>query len=162
MRVYRSQVRPNKPLELCESYSFSRIDCEGEYPLLEVPSCRFEAAFFDDDGHLVASYRVFGEWVLSDSRTAEEFLSSFEEEGEAEILSSFEEEGEGYVFPGTFLESEELAHKIVKTLVPLSPHKEGSSLPEGGEGYKVVAEEELPSEKGEASPFDEIPEDYAS
>ena len=161
MRVYRSQVTPNRPLDLDEGYSFSREDCKEEYPLLEIPSCRFEATFFDEDGRLFCSYRVYGDWILSDSRTAKEFLSSFEEEGEVEILSSFEEEGDGYVFPGTFLESDELAHKIVKTLVPLSPHEEGSALPSGGEGYSVVSEGEVSEEEGSDSPFDAIPDDFA-
>lgn len=161
MRVYRSQVRPNRGLELDEEYSFSREDCAKEYPLLEIPGCHFEASFYDDDGRLFASYRVSGNWVLSDGRTAEEFSSSYEEEGEVEILSSFEEEGDGYVFPGTFLESEELAHKIVKTLVPLSPHKEDSALPSGGEGYSVLTEDEASSETKSESPFDAIPDDFA-
>ncbi len=160
MRIYRSQVRPSKPIELGETYSFSRGDCEKEYPLVEIPDCRFEASFYDEDGHLRCSYRVSGNWILVDGRTAKEFSSSFEEEGDIDILSSFEEEGEGYVFPGTFLESEELAHKIVKTLVPVSPHAEGSELPKGGEGYDVLTEEEANSEESE-SPFDAIPDDYA-
>ncbi len=160
MRVYRSQVTPNRPLEVEEDYSFSRQRCVAEYPLLEVPSCHFKAVFYDDDGFLKAEYTISGVWVLSDGRTAEEFSSSFGEEGECGILSDFEEEGDGYVFPGTFFESEELAHKIIKTLVPLSPHKEGSELPMGGEGYSVLTEEEASAENVD-SPFDSIPDDFA-
>ena len=160
MRIYRSQVRPSKPIDIDETYSFSRENCEKEYPLTEIPACHFEASFYDEDGYLCCSYHVSGSWILVDGRTSKEFSSSFEDEGDIDILSSFEEEGEGYVFPGTFLESEELAHKIVKTLVPVSPHQEGSELPEGGEGYSVLTEEEATSEKSE-SPFDTIPDDYA-
>lgn len=160
MRIYRSQVTPNRPLSVNEAYSFSRKDCEKEYPLVEIPSCLFEAEFFDDDGFLSCRYRVSGSWVLVDGRTAKEFSSSFADEGEISILSSFEEDGDGYLFPGTFFASEELAHKIVKTLVPLSPKEEGSKLPESGEGYAFLSEEEASSSQTE-SPFDAIPDDYA-
>lgn len=160
MRVYRSQVRPFHPIELDETYSFSRADCRDEYPLLEIPSCRFKATFYEEEGGLRCAYRACGSWVLADSRTLEEFASSFEEEGDIGILSSFEESGDGYVFLGTFFESEELAHKIARTLLPLSPHQEGSALPKGGEGYEVLGEEEALRKKSE-SPFGAIPDDYA-
>ncbi len=160
MRIYRSQVTPSKPLDVDETYSFSRNVCEKEYPLLEIPNCHFEARFYDADGRLKCEYRVSGSWALSDSRTSKEFSSEFEEEGDIDLLSSFEEEGDGYVFPGTFLESEELAHKITKSLVPISPHQDGSPLPDGGEGYAVLTEEEAENGKSE-SPFDSIPDDYA-
>ena len=160
MRIYRSQVRPSHPLETKEKFSFSKEDCAKDYPLLSVPSCFFEASFQDDEGFLYASYRIFGTMLLSDSRTLKEFAFPFEEEGEADILSSEEEEGDGYIFPGTFFESEDLAHKIIKTLVPLSPRQEGSALPSSGEGYQVLSEEEKREENAD-SPFEAIPEDYA-
>lgn len=161
MRIYRSQVRPNKSLRVDEDYSFSSDDCAGEYPLLEVKECHFEATFFNDDGILRAEYSIKGTYVLSDSRTLAAFASPFEDSGEVDILSSVEEEGDGYIFSGTFFSSEELAHKIIKTLIPVSPHQNGSALPKSGDGYNVYSDDAPRAKEPGSSPFDAIPDDFA-
>jgi hypothetical protein len=161
MKIYRSQIRPNKSLDVDEDYSFSAEDCAGEYPLLEVKECHFKATFFDDEGILRAEYSVKGIYALSDSRTLAPFASPFEDSGVVDILSSVEEEGDGYIFPGTYFSSEELAHKIIKTLIPVSPHQDDSSLPESGEGYNVYSDDAPREKEPGSSPFDAIPDDFA-
>lgn len=144
MKIYRNLVKEGHPLELEEDIAFSKEDCQNDYPLLSVPSCHVKMVFENVDDFLTCDYFLAGEMELSDSRTAEPFLESFEDDDLIDLLQSEEEDGEGYIFPGTFLESKDLAHKIIRSLVPISPHKEGSSLPESGEGYSFYQEDEAP------------------
>ncbi len=149
MKIYRNLVKEGHPLELEEDISFSKEECQNDYPLLSVPSCHVRMVFENVDDFLTCDYFLSGDMELSDSRTAEPFLQSFEDDDLIDLLRSEEEDGEGYIFPGTSLESKDLAHKIIRSLVPISPHKEDSPLPSSGEGYSFIEENEVPLETEE-------------
>lgn len=144
MKIYRNLVKEGHPLELEEDLAFSSIDCQNDYPLLSVPSCHAKMIIENVDDFLTCDYSISGTMELSDSRTAKPFTQEFEDSDLIDLLQSEEEEGEGYIFPGTFLESEDLAHKIIRTLVPISPHQENSPLPMSGDGYSFIEENEPP------------------
>ncbi len=140
MRIHRNLVKEGKPLCWEEELAFSKEDCAQDYPLLSVPKCRFRCKVENEGGYLTADYSICGEMELADSRNASPFLEGFSDSACIDLLESEEEDGEGYIFPGTHFESRDLAHKIIHSLIPISPHKEGSSLPEGGEGYSFRKE----------------------
>lgn len=142
MRIHRNLVKEGKPLIFEEDLSFSQGDCAGDYPLLSVPNCRFSCKVENEDGYLTADYSIEGKMELADSRTGKPFLQEFSDADCIDLLESEEEDGEGYIFPGTHLESRDLAHKIIHSLIPISPHQEGSSLPKSGEGYSFLKEED--------------------
>ncbi len=155
MKIYRNLVKEGHPLELEEDIVFSREECQNDYPLLSIPSCHAKLLIENVDDFLTCDYSLVGEMELSDSRTAKPFLLKFEDSDLIDLLQNEEEEGEGYIFPGTFIQSEELIHKIIRTLVPISPHQEDSPLPESGEGYSFVEEKESFIEEGEPEIEDE-------
>lgn len=142
MRIHRNLVKEGKPLSFEEDLCFSRQDCAEDYPLLSVPKCHFACKVENEDGYLTAEYSISGQMELADSRTSLPFLEEFSDADCIDLLESEEEDGEGYIFPGTHFESAELAHKIIHSLIPISPRKEDSPLPEGGEGYSFLKEED--------------------
>ena len=156
MKIHRNLVTPAKPVPFAETIDFSGLDYSRFPSLRGLKEVYAEGEFFvDDEDFLCASLAVKGVATLSDSRTLEEFEEPFDFEDEFALLRDPSDEAEGYVFPENVIELSDVVFCAIHSHLPLCPHKKDSPLPESGEGYRVLREEEMePLEN--ASPFDAL------
>ncbi len=134
--------------------SFSREGGDiGEYktpyPIIEVKRLTYKGEAYRRDEYPHVEMDVEADVVLEDSYDGVRFLSTIAFFDEADILEEEDEIGEGYILPGPTIDLDDLALRMLHSLLPMKILRPGSQLPEGVEQVDA-------GEEGEAgpSPFD--------
>ena len=160
MKIHKNSVMEARPLELNEEIDFSGRDFAPAYPLLGIKNAHVEGLVERNDDFLTANLYVSAILILSDARTCEAFEQPVEVEDIYDLLDNPDQEGEGYIFEGKTIELDDLVFSILRSQVPIAPHKEGSKLPEGGEGYVVYSSDEADEPSEGNHPFEEALKNY--
>jgi uncharacterized metal-binding protein YceD (DUF177 family) len=120
------------------------------YPLLGIKKCHYEAKVSKVGDYAHASYHIEATLLLADSRDNSPFTDNVTLDEDVDLLEEEDEVGEGYVVPGTSIDLDEIAYKIIASSLPISVSRHKSSLPKNGKGYRVLTEEEAAKEKESA------------
>ncbi len=148
MNFYKSLITPFKNFEYKGNLDYSGFSFEKYYPLLGIKTCEVDfEAYREEDETLMAYAYIKATLLIADSRDLTPFEYPLEIETDFQILNSIEEEGEGYIYKENAIPLEELILLIVKGEIPISPHKEETPLPESGEGYSFVDEDNQSDDK---------------
>lgn len=117
------------------------------YPLLGIKRCHYSAKVSKVGDYAHASYHIEATLLLEDSRDNSPFTDNVNLDEDIDLLEEEDEVGEGYVVPGTSIDLDEIAYKIIVSSLPISVTRQKSSLPKSGKGYRVLTEEEAKAEK---------------
>ena len=155
MKIFRSSILPNRPLEVSEKLpDFEGDSIPSGLPLIKISSPKITGEFFKDGDFLAFDGRVEAVLTLRDARTDETFKEPCSVD---EIINIYDENQDsddfGYVFPGSSFELKDFVRSVLISEVPLKPLKEGSTLPKSDENVRVYSDEDIQSE---TSPFDSL------
>ena len=155
MKIFRSSILPNRPLEVSEQFPiFEGDSIPSGLPLIKILSPKITGEFFKDGDFLAFDGKVEGVLILRDARTDETFEEPCLVD---EVITIYDENQDsddfGYVFPGNSFELKDFVRSVLVSEVPLKPLKEGSSLPKGDENVRVYSDEDI---QPESSPFDSL------
>ncbi len=136
--------------------AFSSSDFSPTH-ILGVKACHSIATIEKIDEYLYVNLKVKYTALAPCSYTLEEMEYSHTE-SEKFIFSykSDEENGIDPVEKDGSIELDDYVHALIVTSVPFNLHKKGASLPSGGEGFRVLTEDELNKERSATSPFDAL------
>ena len=131
MKIFRSSILPNRPLEVSEQLPTLEGDSiPSGLPLIKILSPKITGEFFKDGDFLAFDGKVEGVLILRDARTDETFEEPCLVD---EVITIYDENQDsddfGYVFPGNSFELKDFVRSVLVSEVPLKPLKEGSSLP---------------------------------
>ena len=155
MKIFRSSILPNRPLEVSEQFPiFEGDSIPSGLPLIKILSPKITGEFFKDGDFLAFDGKVEGVLILRDARTDETFEEPCLVD---EVITIYDENQDsddfGYVFPGNSFELKDFVRSVLVSEVPLKPLKEGSSLPKGDENVRVYSDEDI---QPESSTFDSL------
>lgn len=147
MKIYRSLVKPSKPLPLDEDIDFSDRDFAKDYPLLGIEGAHIKGVVESNGGILTVNATFKGTLILSDSYDLKPFGLPIEEKEIIPLLSDITSDSDGYFFPENVIELSEVVYSFLRSFVPIKPLRPGS---------KPVKydEEEAGEESSGGSPFD--------
>lgn len=155
MKIFRSSVLPNRPLEVSEEFpTFGGESIPLGLPLVKILSPKIKGELFKEEDVVAFDGKIEGVLVLRDARSDEIFEEPCVTD---EIINVYDENQDsdelGYVFPGNSFELKDFVRSVLISQVPLKPLKEGSTLPKGDANVRVYSDEDvLP----ESSPFDSL------
>ena len=151
MKIYRSFITPSRPVEVDEDIDFSRDDFSSFYPLRGIEGAHLSGVIEKEGKRLVMNAHVEADLILADARdnTSFPYPVSFDEW--FFLLEDELDDVDGYVFPNNLIEPKDICFALLRGQVPIKPLKEGSKMPDDGDGYRVYEEGEEPLD---SSPFD--------
>lgn len=141
MRIHRNSLSPYKNVELDEEIVFDKLP-DNAYPILGIKNCYLKGEAYEEEGKAFVYVDLFATLVLADSRSGSPFEEDYHIEEEVPLLLEDDPVGEGYVLDKLILDTKELAYCLLHEEVPIKPLAKDSYLPESGEGYSVIAEDE--------------------
>lgn len=113
-----------------------------KYPVLEIKSFHYTAKVRLIGSYPHADFDIEATLIVSDTRDGVPFEKSASCHEGCDLMDKEDELGEGYVFESGKVDMDELALTILISSLPIRLVREGSSLPRGGKGYRVLSEEE--------------------
>lgn len=154
MKIYRSSITASRPAEVDEDIDFSTFDFSSLYPLRGIEGAHLSGIIEKQGKHLAMTAHVKADLILADARDNESFAYPVEFDEWFYLLEDELEDEDGYVFPHNLIEPRDICFALLRGQVPIKPLKEGSKIPEQGDGYRVYEEgDELDHS---SSPFDGI------
>jgi hypothetical protein len=124
---------------------------ELRYPVQEVKSCHYVATVSKVGDYAHASFKIKADLVLMDSLDGTLFPEKINLEEDCDLLEEMDEEGEGYLAPGSTIDLDDVALRIIISSFPIKVQRPNSKLPKSGKGYRVLSEEEAAKEKDEST-----------
>lgn len=156
MKIDLRRYELNKHYFLEEDVDFSNHQFQKNYRIRQILSShvKIDLVVFEDIADLRVDIK--GEVVGACSYTNEDVLLPYHIKDDM-TFSSDEEKGADYYEPTDIIELDPYIFALIDSSIPLTIHKKGAKLPEGGAGYEVLSEEEYLKKKLEekkSSPFD--------
>jgi hypothetical protein len=124
---------------------------ELRYPVHEVKGCHYVATVSKIGDYAHAAFKIKADLVLIDSLDGTLFPEKINLEEDCDLLEEMDEEGEGYLAPGSVIDLDDIALRIIISSFPIKVTRPNSSLPKSGKGYRVLSEEEAAKEKDEST-----------
>lgn len=114
MRIQKGAVTYARDFEVDEEVAIPDSALPSLYPIVKVDSCRIKGLIYrDEDDRLFADVDVMASLVCVDGRDLSRFVHPFLAAGVYEILEAENGEGEGFILPGAYLDTAELAKCIL-------------------------------------------------
>ena len=151
MKIYRSSITPARPAEIDEDIDFSSFDFASLYPLRGIEGAHLSGIIEKQGKRLAMNAHVKADLILADARDNQSFPYPVEFDEYFLLLEDELDDEDGYVFPHNLIEPRDICFALLRGQVPIKPLKQGSSLPDSGEGYACYEEGE---ERHHSSPFD--------
>ena len=156
MKIDLRKYEFNKHYLLEEDVDFSSHQFDKNYRIRKITSChiKIDLVSFEDivDMRLEASGDIIG----ACSYTEEDVPLSYHFKEEM-TFSHDESRGADYFESGDIIDMDPYIFALIDSHIPLNIHKKGAKMPQGGEGYEVLSEEDYYKKKKEEkgpSPFD--------
>ena len=155
--ILKSHIHP-RPYHVEEALEFKPEDFPSSSPIRDIRGCEIEGSLYLGDGKIKCQLQAKARLLLEDSYTAKAFWKKQSIEEEFDILEDEDGEGEGFIVPGPVIDLNQLVVALFRFSLPQKILAPGSHLPDGGEGYSVLSEEEAKKKAQESSysPFDDI------
>ncbi|MCI2111394.1 MAG: DUF177 domain-containing protein [Bacilli bacterium] len=128
------------------------------YPIRAVRSCSYFAELSKVGDYDHARFSIKADLTLIDAVDGALFEKKVDLREDCDIMKEMNEDGEGYLVSGSLIDLDDLALRIIISSLPIKATRPGSVLPRGGEGYRILSEEEKAAEKrGSRNPaFDKL------
>lgn len=158
MKINRLLLKPNTPTIVEEEIIFPEaIDANH---VKRIPSCKVKATLTDFDDVLLADLEINAEVIASCAYTLEDVPLTKKLKERLSFTSIEEMSDEDLYFePNNEIDLDPYIFSFIIASVPHNVHKKGAKLPEPGNGYRVISEEEYLKEqqtKKHSSPFDAL------
>lgn len=143
-----NQLTSSKLVNFEEDVSFDAEKYKCTPPLLSVNSChvKVEASSYDD--FIIVRLFVSADLTLESSYTLKPFPYKLKTNEEYHFTSTSTEEDDDFIlFKGNKIELDVYVFNLICASIPISPKAPGETLPSGGEGYRILKEEDYLKEK---------------
>ena len=146
-RLVVSNYEINKHYEVEEDLDLTNVNFANDSRIKRIDDCHVLASFTRFDEAFDIELKVKGTLTAICSYTLEEFPFKFSFK---ERISARDDDEGDYKIKNNFIDLEGVIIALIDNSVPLNVTKPGAKKPDGGEGYRVLSEEELLKERQNA------------
>lgn len=149
MKLNRLTLPTGKEVNFHEDMDFSTYQGDP-YHVRSIKSCHLDLSVTNYDELIVLSFNIKGEVMTTCAYTLEEIPYSYHVKETIELADNEEDEFE---IINNQIDIDQIVITLIVSNVPMKVIKKGAKLPSGGDGYRVLSEEDAKKEK-KSSPFD--------
>ena len=143
-RLIVSNYEVNKHYQIEEDIDFSKVAFASDSRIKRIDECHVIASFTRFEEAFDIELKVKGTLTAICSYTLEEFPYKFSFK---ERISARDDDEGDYKIQNNFIDLDSVILALIDNSVPLNVTKPGTKKPDGGEGYRVLSEEELLEER---------------
>ena len=151
MKINRLLLPLGKSVNYNEDIDLSYFKGD-KYHVRSITSCHMDLTITNYDDLLTLIFDIKGEVKTTCAYTLEEIPYNYKVKETIELNGDSEDE---FDVIDNQIDIDEMLITLIISNVPFKVVKPGASLPSGGEGYRVISEEDAAKEK-KASPFDAL------
>ena len=160
MEVNRLLLKPNKPEVVEEDIDFSSNFIDANH-VKRINSCHVKATLTDYEDVLECTLNIKADVTASCAYTLEDVPYKVNVNEKLYFSSDeMDQNSEDIIYePGNEIEMDHYVFSLIIASVPHNIHKKGAKLPENGNGFRVMSEEDYLKEKASKkknSPFDAL------
>ena len=160
MKVKRLLLKPNKPEVVEEDIDFSSNFIDANH-VKRINSCHVKATLTDYEDVLECTLNIKADVTASCAYTLEDVPYKVNVNEKLYFSSDeMDQDSEDIIYePGNKIEMDHYVFSLIIASVPHNIHKKGAKLPENGNGFRVMSEEDYLKEKASKkknSPFDAL------
>ena len=149
MRLNRLTLPIGKEVSFKEDMDFSSYKGDP-YHVRSIKSCYMDLSVINYDELIVLSFKLKGEVMTTCAYTLEEIPYAYNIHETVELAGNEDDE---FDIINEQIDIDQIIITLIVSNVPMKVVKKGAKLPSGGDGYRVLSEEDAQKEK-KASPFD--------
>lgn len=143
MKINRSLLEEGKVKEFNEDVDLSYY--EGDpYHIRKINSCHLLLKATNYEDLLSLSFKISGEVLTTCAYTLEEIPYQYDIKEEITLTGSDEDE---FLLKGDIIDIDEMLITLIVMNVPMKVIKKGAKLPENGDGYRFISEEDKEKER---------------
>ena len=146
-RLIVSNYEINKHYSLEDDVDLSKVVFPSDSRIKRIDNCHVICSFTRFEDAFDIELKVKGTLTAICSYTLEEFSYPFSFK---ERISARDDEEGDYKITNNFIDLDGVILALIDSSVPLNVTKPGAKKPDGGEGYRVLSEEELLEERKNA------------
>ena len=144
MKINRQNIPLGKETTISEDvdFSYQKFDplfCRG------IPKCHIEGKALQYEDALRLKIRLTGEVIGVCAYTLEDVPLPFDIKDELIFVN--EEDGENYFEPHQIFDLDKYLLALIYSSMPVKVIKKGAQPPKGGDGYRLLSEDELNEER---------------
>lgn len=158
MKINRLSLPIGKTIKYNEDIDLSYFKGD-QYHVRSIKSCHMDLDITNYDDLITLYFKINGEVLTTCAYTLEEIPYSYKVN---EVIELNGNEDDEFEIKNEMIDIDEILITLIIESIPFKVIKEGAKLPDNGEGYRFISEEEAlkeKEEKGKPSPFD-ILDDY--
>jgi len=158
MKINRLSLPIGKTINYKEDIDLSYFKGD-QYHVRSIKSCHMDLDVTNYDDLITLYFKINGEVLTSCSYTLEEIPYEYKVSDVIELNGNEDDEFE---IKNEMIDIDEILITLIVENIPFKVIKKGAKLPENGDNYRFISEEEAlkeKEEKGKPSPFD-ILDDY--
>lgn len=149
MKIIPNNYQIDKEYHLEEDVNFSNTDFSKIFNLKGINSCHVNLTINNYEDMLVLSFKIDANLTLVSSYSLEEFKQDFHFKDVLDFSYNEEDEEYSFVIKDSVVDLDPFILDIIVTNLPSKIIKKGEKLPESGDCFKVMTEEEYLKEKEE-------------
>lgn len=148
MKIDVSKLKYSNKNVFKETLVFDNEKFPPHIPLLEVKKADVVLEVSRYEQFIYVNAKVKAVVLLQCSYTLKPFETTLKDEEELHF-SPYKDDGDEDIilYKGNYIEMDEYIYDIISSNVPLSPKSKDAELPSGGDGYRIMSDEELRLEK---------------
>lgn len=140
----------SKPVVIEEDVSFPHEKFKYTDPLVDILSCHVKVTAVNFNDYVEVNAQVVAEVKVISSYSLKPFTYIMHTHDNLHFGAVIEEGDEDIIlYKGNEIHLDEYLFSLIKSSIPLCPKAKGEKLPESGEGYRVLTEDEFNKEDKE-------------
>lgn len=147
MIILKSKLLLDKTISLQKSFLFDAVTFPARKPLLAIKKCFGNIEITKYRKLIRMNIDLDVVVNLECSYTLEPFDHELNIHEEVVIGDTFDPNSEAIIVEGDAIDLERILYAIISSSLPLKPVKPGAKLPKGGEGYRVLNDEQLAKDR---------------
>lgn len=147
MKIIPNNYQIDKEYHLEEDVDFSHFDLSKIYNLKRVNSCHVNLIINNYEDMLVLQFKIDCNLNLISSYSLKEFDQDFSFKDVLDFSYNEEDEEYSFVIKDAVVDLDPFILDIIVTNLPSKIIKKGEKLPESGDGFRVLSEDEYLKEK---------------
>ena len=145
-----SKLSYGKECIIEEDVVFNPEKFQPHFPLLEVLSTHVKIKAHRYDEFINFNVNIKSRVKVQCSYTLKPFEMNIRADEEYRFSSYESEDEEAIVYSGSRIDMDELLFNLLSASIPMAPVMPGAKLPNSGEGYEVLSEEEAKKKEEES------------
>lgn len=147
MIISKSKLTLDKTIPIQKEFLFDAKEYAFKNPLLGIKKCFGDVEITKYRNYIRVNADLEVVALLECSYTLEPFDYEFTIHEEILISDKPEDEEEAIIIPGDDIDIERILFGLISSSLPLKPLKPGASLPQSGEGYRVIDDIQLAKDR---------------